>query len=90
MANWYALPFPETSSPSTRFDPAAAKILQLFPAPNQPYNGFPMNDYYYVAPGFMRMDSGDLRSDFRISDKDSLYGSLSWMDQSSGGTNTCP
>jgi len=83
-------PFPGNVIPSTRFDSAAAKILQLFPAPNQPYSGFPQNDYYYVDPGFMRMDSGDLRSDFKINDKDSLYGSLSWMDQASGGANTMP
>jgi hypothetical protein len=79
-------PFPGNIIPASRFDPAAAKVLQLIPAPNQPVNGFPINDYYYSAPNFMNMDSGDLRSDFKINDKDSLYGSSSWMDQGSGGT----
>jgi len=79
-------PFPNNIIPSSRFDPAAAKVLALFPAPNQPYSGFPLNDFFYSSPQFMRMDSGDLRGDFKLSDKDSLYGSLSWMDQSSGGT----
>jgi len=83
-------PFPGNIIPTTRFDPAAAKIAAIFPAPNQPVNGFPINDYYYSAPTFMNQDSGDLRGDFRISDKGSLYGSLSWMDQASGGTAALP
>ena len=83
-------PFPGNIIPSSRFDPAAAKIVAIIPAPNQPVSGFPINDYYYSAPSFMRQDSGDLRSDFRVSDKDSLYGSISWMDQASGGTAALP
>ena len=79
-------PFPGNIIPASRFDPAAAKVVQLVPAPNQPVNGFPINDYYYSSPNFMNMDSGDLRSDFKLTNKDSLYGSLSWMDQASGGT----
>jgi len=71
-------PFPGNIIPSTRFDPAAAKVLQLFPAPNQPVNGFPLNDYWFANPAHTTSDSGDLRSDYRLSDKDSLYGSLSW------------
>ena len=74
--------FPGNLLPASRINPTAAKILALFPAPNQPVNGFPLNDYYYQTNGLLGQDSGDLRADFRISDKDSLYGSLSWSDYS--------
>jgi len=75
-------PFIGNKIPSNRFDSAAAKILKAFPAENQPVNGFPLNDYYYSTPGTTQRDSGDVRADFRISDKGSLYGSLSWNEQS--------
>ncbi len=74
-------PFIGNKIPTNRFDPASAKILKVFPAENQPVKGFPLNDYYYSTPGHTQRDSGDARSDFRISDKDSLYGSLSWNEQ---------
>ena len=76
--------FPGNIIPTSRLDPAGAKILAAMPATNQPViNGFPLNDYYYTGIGHQDTDSGDLRSDFRLSDKDSLYGSLSWSDHSS-------
>jgi len=73
-------PFPGNIIPASRIGPIQTKILNMLPAPNQPYSGFPINDYYYISPGHNRFDSGDGRSDFKISDKDSLYGSLSWND----------
>lgn len=74
-------PFAGNKILPSRFDPAAAKILKIFPAENQPVKGFPLNDYYYTTPGHTQMDSGDVRSDFRLSDKDNLYGSLSWANK---------
>ena len=73
-------PFTGNIIPASRIGPIQAKILNLLPAPNQPVNGFPINDYYYISPGHQDVDSGDLRSDFKLSNKDSLYGSLSWYD----------
>jgi len=47
-----------------------------------------LNDYYYTTPGKTGMDAGDLRSDFRISEKDNLFGSLSWGEKTRfAGTN---
>jgi hypothetical protein len=83
-------PFPGNIIPASRFDPAAAKILNLMPTPNQPVTGFPLNDYYYSSPNHADWDSGDLRSDFRLSDKDSLYGSVSWSDNSQLGQSVLP
>jgi outer membrane receptor protein involved in Fe transport len=73
-------PFPGNIIPASRIGSIQTKILSLFPAPNQPYSGFPINDYYAAQANSQDLDSGDLRSDFKLSDKDSFYGSLSWYD----------
>lgn len=70
--------------PASRMDPAFAKILQLFPDPNQAIitGSQPSADFFYNTPGKQKTDQGDARVDFRLSDKDQLFGSLSW-----GNTN---
>ena len=69
-------------------DPAAVKIAALYPAPNQPIiNGnYPQNDYYAVTAGGLRTDQGDGRVDYKIDDKNSLFGSISWSDTSKYNT----
>ncbi len=42
----------------------------------------PTNDYYYNTTGALTTDQGDARVDYRLSDKDSLFGSLSWSNTS--------
>ncbi|MDQ6664154.1 MAG: TonB-dependent receptor, partial [Acidobacteriota bacterium] len=72
--------FPGNIIPPSRFDPAFSKILSLYPTTNQPIitgNG-PTRDFYYVSPGGQNTDQGDGRVDYRLSEKDSLFGSLSW------------
>ncbi len=73
-------PFPGNMIPSNRWDPAAAKIMSLYPAPNQPIplGKYPQNDYFVSTPGHQTTDQGDARVDYRATDKDSLYGTLSW------------
>ncbi|HZT37906.1 MAG TPA: carboxypeptidase regulatory-like domain-containing protein [Bryobacteraceae bacterium] len=73
-------PFPNNIIPSNRWDPAAAKIMALYPAPNQPVapGRYPQNDYFVSTPGHQTTDQGDGRVDYRLSDKDSLFGTLSW------------
>jgi len=83
-------PFIGNRIPPARFDPAAAKILKTFPAENQPVSGFPLQDYYYSTPGRTQQDGGDLRADFRVSEKDSLYGSLSWANKTIFRGTTLP
>jgi hypothetical protein len=76
--------FPNNKIPTTRFDPAAAKILSVYPAANQvitPGNT-PLNDYYTTTAGHQNTDQGDTRVDFKLSDKDSLFGTLSWSNLS--------
>jgi len=75
-------PYPGNIIPTSAMDPAGAKIAALYPSPNQPIvNGnYPQNDYYVVTPGGLRTDQGDGRVDYKIDDKDSLFGSISWSD----------
>jgi hypothetical protein len=77
-------PFPNNTIPANRIDSAAAKIAALYPAPNQAVlNGnYPANDYYALTAGGLRTDQGDGRVDYRIDDKDSLFGSISWSNTS--------
>src|SRR5262249_31445797 len=42
----------------------------------------PTNDYYYNTPGGLQTDQGDARVDYRLSDKESLFGSISWSNTS--------
>src|SRR5581483_9166618 len=72
-------PFVNNIIPQSRFDPAAAKILALYPAPNQPVGaGRFQNNYFASTPGQQNTDQGDGRVDYRLSDKDSLFGTISW------------
>ncbi len=75
-------PYPNNQIPPSEIDPASAKIAAFYPAPNRPITGgsFPQNDYYTVTPGTLVTDQGDGRVDYHLSDKDSLFGSISWSD----------
>lgn len=77
-------PFPGNMIPSRLFDPAAAKILSLYPATNQPIpiGNYPQNDYFVSTAGSQTTDQGDARVDYKITDKDSIFGSLSWSNLS--------
>jgi len=76
----YRQPFANNMIPMSRFDPAAAKIMSLYPATNQPIpiGTFPQNDYFVSTPGLQNTDQGDARVDYKLSDKDSIFGTLSW------------
>jgi hypothetical protein len=80
----FRAPFSGNLIPQSRFDPSFAKLLQLFPSPNQKIitGTQPTGDYFYSTPGSQQTDQGDTRVDFRLSDKDNIFGSLSW-----GNTN---
>src|SRR5208283_2409105 len=49
--------------------------------PNQPYKtgNYLSNDDYVETPGNLSTYQGDLRMDYHLSDKDSLFGGLSWQ-----------
>ena len=72
--------FPNNIIPASRMDPAFKQIAALFPAPNQAIltGTQPTNDYYFNTPGGDTVDQGDGRVDYRLSEKDNLFGSMSW------------
>jgi hypothetical protein len=76
--------FPGNKIPANRIDPAFNKLLQLFPEPNQRIitGTQPTGDYFYNTAGSQQTDQGDARVDYRLSDKDNIFGSMSW-----GNTN---
>ena len=76
--------FPGNIIPLNRMDPAWAKIIQLYPNPNQAVitGNAPTNDYFYNTTGGLTTDQGDGRVDYRVSEKDSLFGSMSWSNTS--------
>jgi hypothetical protein len=76
--------FPGNIIPVNRMDPAWSKIIQLYPNPNQAVltGNQPTNDYYFNTTGALTTDQGDARVDYHLSDKDSLFGSLSWSNTS--------
>ena len=73
-------PFPGNIIPPNRFDPSSAKIMALYPVTNQPIKtgAFPQNDYFVSTPGSQTTNQADMRADYRVTDKDSIFGSLSW------------
>jgi hypothetical protein len=73
-------PFAGNIIPQSMWDPAAAKIMSLYPAPNQDVGtGHALlNNYFTSTAGKQVVDQGDGRVDFRLSDNDTLFGSLSW------------
>ena len=73
-------PFVNNQIPVNRFDPAAVRIASLFPATNRPIvaGNYPQNDYFINTPGALTTDQGDVRADYRLSDKDSIFSSVSW------------
>jgi hypothetical protein len=82
-------PFAGNIIPAARFDPASKKIMDLFPDPSRLINngqGFQQGNYFVTTSGQQTIHQGDARIDHRLSDKDSLFGSLSWsnLDQFNG------
>jgi len=71
--------FPGNIIPAARFDPAAKKLIDLYPNPNQNLlDRLPGNNYTAVTKGNQTNDQFDIRIDHRLTDKDSLFGSVSW------------
>src|ERR1035437_4885908 len=76
---WVRDPFPGNIIPASRFDPAAKKMVDLFPAPNQNLGTrLPGNNYFTNTSQQSNNDQGDIRIDQRLTDKDSLFGTFSW------------
>ena len=77
-------PFPGNKIPSSRWDPVAKKLMDMFPQPNVPGAVEPSG----VANNFLSnpsepdtVDQFDVRIDHRFSDKDSIFGRVSYSNQ---------
>ncbi len=84
-------PFPGNRIPPSMFDVPGKKILDLYPAPNQNLGTrLPGNNYYVLTSGQQSNDQGDIRIDHRLTDKDSLFGSLSMSEEHKLRTTPLP
>lgn len=63
-------PFPNNTIPESRWDPVAAKLLQLYPAPNLPLT---VRNFFYNPKERVSSDGYSARIDHRFSAKDSLF-----------------
>jgi len=74
--------FPGNIIPASRFDPAAKKLMDLFPSPNQNLGDrLPGANFLPTAPAKQDNDQFDVRIDHRLTDRDTLFGSLSWSEE---------
>jgi Carboxypeptidase regulatory-like domain/TonB dependent receptor-like, beta-barrel len=73
-------PFPNNTIPLNRMDPIAHNYAMLYPTPNQKDssgNYLLTQNYIVNDPGRDRIDQGDVRADYNISDKQQLFGRFS-------------
>lgn len=83
--------FPNNMIPASRFDPAAKKLIDLYPNQNQNmFDRLPAANYLPTAPAGQNNDQWDIRIDHRLSDKDSLFGSVSWSNEDKTITSPLP
>ncbi|MCL5745948.1 MAG: carboxypeptidase regulatory-like domain-containing protein, partial [Acidobacteria bacterium] len=74
--------FPGSLIPASRLDPVAQKVLELIPLPNRtPTNLFTNSQNYQVeAAPTTNSEQYHGRIDHRLSNKNSLFGRVSWFD----------
>ncbi len=72
-----ATQFPGNKIPASQLNKTALAIVGLIPAPNFGNPGDLSRNFLYQAPQFSRTDQGDVRIDYTISSKNTLYGSFS-------------
>ncbi|MEX2304261.1 MAG: TonB-dependent receptor [Bryobacterales bacterium] len=74
--------FANNQIPSTMFDPVAKKIIDLYPDPNQNLGGGrPGSNFFTQRSSAVDVNQWDVRVDHRLSDNDSLFGSISWINE---------
>jgi len=79
---WVRDPFLGNIIPQQYWDPAAKKLIDFYPEPNQNLTTrVPGSNYFRLRDTIAtQKDQGDVRMDHRLTDKDSLFGSLSWTE----------
>ncbi len=77
-------PFPNNTVHPSRFDPIGSALLGQYPAENQEFTApgeRPGNNFFTARSATRDVHQWDVRVDHRISDSDSLFGSISWIDE---------
>jgi Carboxypeptidase regulatory-like domain/TonB dependent receptor-like, beta-barrel len=75
-------PFANNQVPSNMFDPAAKKLIDLYPDPNQNLgSGRPGSNYFSQRASSVDVNQWDVRVDHRLNDNNSLFGSISWTNE---------
>ena len=77
-------PFPNNMIPQTMFDSIASNLISQYPAENQNLTAAgerPGGNFFTTRTATRDVHQFDVRIDHRISDNDSLFGSLSWIDE---------
>ncbi len=78
-------PFPNNRIPMSSFDPIASSLISQYPDENQNLTAAgtrPGGNFFTTRSATRDVHQWDVRVDHRISDNDSLFGSLSWIDES--------
>jgi hypothetical protein len=84
-------PFANNQIPTSMFDPAAKKLIDQYPNPNQNTSARrPGSNFFTQRASSRDTDQWDVRVDHRISDNDSLFGSISWITEAKFQTPTLP
>ena len=77
-------PFVNNVIPASRFDSVAANLIGQYSAENQNLTAAgkrPGANYFTTRSATRDVHQWDVRVDHRISDNDSLFGSISWIDE---------
>ena len=65
--------------------------MALFPNPNQNVSTrLPSNNFFTVTSGNLNINQWDIRVDHRLTEKDSIFGSLSWSTNNKVSTSPIP
>lgn len=76
--------FPNNQIPMDRFDSIASTLIGQYPQENQNLTAAgarPGSNYFTTREATRDVKQWDVRIDHRISDNDSLFGSISWIDE---------
>jgi hypothetical protein len=85
-----ATQFSGNKIPAELLNPTSLAISGLIPQPNFGNSGDVSRNYFYQAPQSLTTDQGDVRVDYTISSKNTLYGSFSKSNSSKPAVGSFP
>jgi hypothetical protein len=72
-------PFPSNRIPTARFDPVAVNVSSYYPAANQAGDACTaVNNYFFTGSSMFDVNQLDTKIDWNPSEKNRLFGGLSW------------